>query len=215
MAHHASLGDPLSDPDYIFDSGKKFQSWVGCFLFHLLQPRTWLNSMAGHLFKIKRPSWDLFYLMAWWLTLHAALWVCFGSRVCVSFFVLWMLSRASFFYLITTFREMSDHFGRPAGSVVSFTRDITIHGFGLKWIIHPHNNGYHLTHHILPSVPYYRLHLAQKEFAKLEFYAGKALRCDGYLFGKTAIVREWKTQVASGTLAPSGHTQAIKGLLNN
>ncbi len=33
---------------------------------------------------------------------------------------------------------------------------VTVRG-PARWLVHPRNNGYHLTHHLLPAVPYYRL----------------------------------------------------------
>ncbi|TDV01392.1 fatty acid desaturase [Paraburkholderia caballeronis] len=84
---------------------------------------------------------------------------------------------------------MCDHFALRPGGVYSFTRDTVIprcwRGF-----IHPHNNGYHLSHHLVPKVPYYRLPEAQKLLSRLPSYAQKAVVCESYFSGISAVVRQ-------------------------
>ena len=64
------------------------------------------------------------------------------------------------FHGITVFREISDHVGLQPGSVLGFTRN-SPHKPVLSFFLHPHENNYHLTHHLAPSLPWYqqlRLH---------------------------------------------------------
>ncbi len=86
---------------------------------------------------------------------------------------------------------MCDHFGlRPSG-ILSFTRDMVCHGFW-RVLIHPRNNGYHLTHHLLPAVPYYRLPQAQRLFQQMPAYRDHATVCQAYFEGATAVTRDWQ-----------------------
>jgi fatty acid desaturase len=83
---------------------------------------------------------------------------------------------------------MCDHFGREPGGIFQFSRDITARGV-LRYIVHPKNNGYHLTHHLLPTVPYYHLPAAHQALLKLAVFRQHACICTSYLFGKQAVVR--------------------------
>ena len=85
---------------------------------------------------------------------------------------------------------MCDHFGLCPGGVLGFTRDMT--GFSMaRRFIHPRNNGYHLTHHLLPAVPYYRLPEAQRMLSKMTSYPDEQVR-QSYVFGPGAVTLDWQ-----------------------
>ena len=129
--------------------------------------------------------------MGWWTVALAALNAWAGSEFTTAFVLLWLAARATVFHAITTFREMCDHFGlRPAG-ILTFTRDMVCHGVW-RALIHPRNNGYHLTHHLLPAVPYYRLPQAQRLFQRMPAYRDHATVCHAYFAGATAVTRAWQ-----------------------
>jgi fatty acid desaturase len=104
-----------------------------------------------------------------------------------------MLARATAFHAITTFREMCDHYGLAEGGVISFSRDILKNSAWYS-LVHPHNNGYHLTHHLLPAVPYYKLPQAQGLFATMPTYQEQCHVCDSYVFGRTPAVLRWSSE---------------------
>ena len=91
------------------------------------------------------------------------------------------------FHLILVFREMCDHFGQT-----HLTRDVLGNRLWAA-LIHPHNNGYHLTHHLMPSVPYYRLPAAQRLFSSLPIYGTRGRALSSYLRGKASVVAGWQT----------------------
>jgi fatty acid desaturase len=104
---------------------------------------------------------------------------------------MWLLARATSFHLITTLREMCDHHGLQPGGVFTFTRDVVGHRL-LRAVIHPRHNGYHLTHHLLPAVPYYRLPQAHALLRDLPIVRSRGHVCDAYLVGAGAVVRAWE-----------------------
>ena len=152
---------------------------------------TWKGSLAGHLVAREVGFASRLFIMGWWTVALAALNAWAGSEFTTAFVLLWLAARATVFHAITTFREMCDHFGlRPAG-ILTFTRDMVCHGVW-RALIHPRNNGYHLTHHLLPAVPYYRLPQAQRLFQRMPAYRDHATVCHAYFAGATAVTRAWQ-----------------------
>ena len=119
------------------------------------------------------------------------MWAMAGSTFTTVFLVLWLLARATVFHLITTFREMCDHFGLQPGGVFTFTRDMACHG-AWRTLIHPRNNGYHLTHHLLPAVPYYRLPEAHRLLQHQQVFHESAKVCSAYFSGAEPVTRAWQ-----------------------
>lgn len=189
--HHLQLGSK-ADPDKLDRPGTG--TWSRHYRTHLLCARLWWGSVVGHLGSASVSLWGKLYIVAWWIAVCSLLAVLAGQTYVVAFVALWMLARATAFHAITTFREMCDHYGLVEGGVLSFTRDIlkTSCWYGL---VHPRNNGYHLTHHLLPAVPYYNLPQAQRLFASTLTYREQGHVCDSYLFGQTPAVRRWATEI--------------------
>ncbi|PRX92088.1 fatty acid desaturase [Paraburkholderia sp. BL25I1N1] len=192
--HHAWLGDPRLDPDYIAVRPDPGYSWCKPFLKVLLTPTAWLGSTFGHL-HVSRLTWlQRCGIIGWWAALLGAVTLAWGVHAAERFLCVWMLSRATVFHSITTFRELCDHFGRQQGGVFSYTRDVSSHSLW-RWVIHPRNNGYHLTHHLMPSIPYHRLPHAQRSLLELPPFARVARVCHAYFRGPDAVVREWEIVV--------------------
>ena len=74
------------------------------------------------------------------------------------------------------------------GGIFSFTRDIAT-ASSLRWLIHPYNNGYHLTHHLLPAVPYYNLARAHARCLDTPSFCKHALICDSYFGNERSVIR--------------------------
>ena len=186
LAHHMNLGDPQFDPDYMESAGTNRNCWRETFRANLINPGLWGNTLAGDFAK-PLATGKLLYIVLWWSGLLACIALTSDWQTAGVFLALWMSARATVFFLITLFREMCDHFGRTSGGVFQFSRDITASGV-LRYIIHPHNNGYHLTHHLLPTVPYYHLPVTHKALLKLPEFQQQACICTSYLFGKKSVV---------------------------
>ncbi|PTB17558.1 fatty acid desaturase [Trinickia symbiotica] len=189
--HHAWLGDPRFDPDYIAVRPEPGESWYKPFFKVSLTLPAWLASTFGHV-RLLRLTWlQLCGIIAWWAAILGAITLAWGAHVAGHFVCFWMLARATVFHVITTFRELCDHFGLRPGGIFHYTRDVSSDSLW-RWIIHPRNNGYHLTHHLIPSIPYHRLAHAHRALLALPAFAGAARVCHTYFRGPEAVVREWE-----------------------
>lgn len=191
--HHLALGNVASDPDFLPIPDRPPRHWAASFARHLMSWPAWLGSFAGHLAAREVGCASKLFIIGWWGVALTLLVAAAGVEFTAAFAVLWLLARATIFHMITTFREMCDHFGLCPGGVFSFTRDMPCHGFW-RQLIHPRNNGYHLTHHLLPAVPYYRLPEAQRLFGQMPAYQAKARVCHAYFAGDDAVTRDWQAE---------------------
>lgn len=187
--HHLHLGDPEKDPDYLATHASFATTWVRNFVTHAFCIRTWWSSLAGHL-GAGVPVRSVFCIAGWWVLLCSLMSALFGIAFTVSFLVLWLLARATAFHLITVFREMCDHYGLKPQGVISFTRDIVQHNL---WSVffHPRNNGYHLTHHLLPATPYYNLPEVQRLISAMPMYQAFDNVFTSYAAGTKSVAAGW------------------------
>jgi fatty acid desaturase len=186
--HHAMLGMPAHDPDYIGPGTVRFPDWPGTYCRLLLSRRSWLASLFGHLSDRNVSAIRRLMLVAWWIAVWSLLASIAGVRYAEVFIASWYLAKATGFHAITVLREMCDHYGLHPGGIYSFTRDIVVRR-PWRWLVHPHNNGYHLTHHLMPSVPYYRLPAAWQAVSQLPSYRSRSIVCTAYFWGRGAVVR--------------------------
>lgn len=189
--HHQGLGDPATDPDVIAPrSGER--SWLGAYLTNLLEARSWMGSLLGDLRSGAVKPEEKVFILGWWCAVMACLVALFGPEFAVFFLLLWLGARATSFHAITTFREMCDHVGLRPGGIFSYTRDVTATG-PMRWLVHPRNNGYHLTHHLMPAVPYYRLPMAHRMFREMPTFKLRGLVCPAYVATGRGVVTAWST----------------------
>ncbi len=189
--HHLDLGRAGGDPDLIPIPTRKAASWTRSLATNALQWPAFAGSAFGHLVD-RAVSWPKrLYIVAWWAAVCALLVTAAGPTAISEAMAVWMLARVTTFHVITTYREMCDHHGLMPGGVFSFTRDLPAAG-PWSWLIHPRNNAYHLTHHLLPAIPYYRLPAAQRLFATLPPYRSRARVCRSYFSGDSPVVSEWQ-----------------------
>lgn len=193
--HHLDLGGQGADPDLIPIPAQKATSWIAAVAANTLSLRAILGSTFGHLLDPGAPTAGRLYIVGWWSVLLGVLVVAVGPGPAAAMLALWLAARATAFHVITTFREMCDHHGLSPGGVFSFTRDIKAAGL---WsvLFHPRNNAYHLTHHLLPAIPYYRLPEAQRLFSTLPDYRERARVCDAYFVGPAQAVASWQRSPA-------------------
>lgn len=191
--HHAWLGDSRRDPDYIASEHEGgMRPWWKYYLRVLFSWKTWMGSVFGHLYASAATPLQCAAILFWWVAFLTTIALAAGSGYAITLLAIWIIARATSFHLVTTFREMSDHFGLPPGGIFSFTRDVSASGLW-SLVIHPRSNGYHLTHHLIPSIPYHRLATAHGIFRTLPGFAGLASISDAYFCGHGAIVRSWTT----------------------
>lgn len=189
LRHHLQLGTE-GDPDRLHRPPAG--SWQRHYLRHLLSLRTWWGSLAGHLGDRGVDGLAKLYILGWWALVCTTVVALAGESAAAVLIGLCLLSRATAFHAITVFREMCDHYGLPQGGVIRYTRDICRNGIW-RQLVHPRNNGCHLTHHLLPAVPYYRLPEAQQMFARTPTYRERCHVCDSYVLGHTPAVSRWSS----------------------
>jgi len=194
--HHLELGRKQGDPDLIPGQDHLPSFWVVSYARCLLSWPTWLGSLGGHLLAKEVTLRSRAFIMGWWASFVGGLVMLGGGDFALAFVALWLLSRATLFHCITTFREMCDHFGLQPGGVFGFTRDMVCHG-PWRWTIHPRNNGYHLTHHLLPAVPYYRLPEAHTLLSQLTLFENRSHICRAYFGSADAVTTEWQSRAAT------------------
>ena len=185
--HHRMLGVAGADPDLIHAAVGPANPWFGTFRATLLERGNWGSALLGNLLHPRLPASRRAGIALWWSTLLLLLAVGAGADVALLFPALWFGARISTYHAISVFRELCDHFGLQPGGILSFTRDIHTTS-PLRWLIHPRNDGYHLTHHLMPAVPYHRLPQAHAMFRGTALYRDRGCVCDGYFFGPRAVI---------------------------
>lgn len=191
--HHRMLGDAGGDPDYLPPLRSPANCWWTSYSRFVFCWPAWKGSLLGHLVSPAVSARSKVYIACWWAAVAGGSFWAGGTQIAVEVMVLWLLSRATFFHLITTFREMCDHFGMKPGGILSFTRDV-IGSTPWRWIIHPRNNGYHLTHHLAPAVPYYLLPKAHRLFREMSLFQTHGTVCARYFSGAGAVTGAWQTK---------------------
>jgi fatty acid desaturase len=189
--HHQRLGQAGVDPDFIVPPAAFPSHWWARYLACASSPTGWWGSVWGHLVHSEASAASRCVIVLWWSVALGLIAVLAGPSVAWHVIGLWLLARATFFHLISTIREMCDHHGLQSGGVFSFTRDVVGHPL-LRVLIHPRHNGYHLTHHLLPAVPYYRLPQAHALLHDLPLFRSRGHVCNTYLVGADAVVRAWE-----------------------
>ncbi|MDR8105036.1 fatty acid desaturase [Burkholderia cenocepacia] len=189
--HHAWLGEPARDPDFIPRLASMSDRWLHAYLRSLANPTAWVGSLLGHLPSKCLSTRETLSIFVWWGIYESALGVFVGVRFALLFFSLWMVAKGTVFHAITTFREMTDHYGLKPPGIFRYTRDVPDHGL-VSMLLHPHHNGYHLTHHLLPHVPYYHLPTVHRLLRQIPFFERQAIVCEAYLNSSPSAVDGWE-----------------------
>lgn len=187
--HHAWLGDPQRDPDLLPSIAHEGDEWHHVYMRYLVGFPILRGSLAGHLIGGKLTRCQRLWILAWWV----AVMFCLAEanlRFAALFVSLWLGARITVFHAITTFREMTDHYGLKPGGIFSFTREIPGHGL-LSALVHPHHNGYHLTHHLFPMVPYHQLPKLHRHLMELAEFRSRASICRTYLDRSSSGILSW------------------------
>lgn len=134
------------------------------------------------------PRW--LAIIRWWTAFESVLCLVDGRNFDLLFLTIWVVAKATVFHAITTFREMNDHYGPESGGIFRHTRETPNLGL-MSVLLDPHHNGYHLTHHSFPHVPYYNLPRMHSRLREIPAFNQLAIVCDDYVKEPNACVDGW------------------------
>ncbi|KZZ92895.1 Fatty acid desaturase, type 1 [Moelleriella libera RCEF 2490] len=200
-AHHWYLGT-AEDPDHgdgndtslrHYRNGVyEHQSFPSLVVYDMLDFKLFRQHVIGSFFDAP------LFLTVWWatvsfLTLYLqpanSNWTFAGSSRISSFVVLFHLSRCTFTYAFYVLREIVDHSGLPQDSVLAFTRSSPANNWFQRFL-QPHDDNYHLLHHLLPRVPMSKLREADDWLMQHNAEYAEANHYDTYLDGKNALFKQ-------------------------
>ncbi len=87
--------------------------------------------------------------------------------------LLWVLPLFTILAVILRIRSISEHFGLAATNELNSSRNLK-GTFVERFLLAPHNIGYHLDHHLYPSVPFYNLPQLHRQLMTNPRYANQA-----------------------------------------
>ncbi|KAL8719513.1 MAG: hypothetical protein Q9225_003480 [Loekoesia sp. 1 TL-2023] len=167
-AHHHYLGT-AADPDHGLNNetslkhyreGKVVtnQSIFSVFLYDLFDFQLWYQGAIGSFTSAP------FFLTIWWTIVAILTGFLEPSRttpisIGTTFLFLFHFTRLTLSHIIYVLRETIDHSGLSPSSILDFTRSSPCCNIFQKFL-QPHDDNYHLLHHLLPRIPMTRLHEA-------------------------------------------------------
>lgn len=95
------------------------------------------------------------------------------------FLLFWVVPLFTWAKLVMRLRSIAEHFATPSDHVYNRSRT-TLEGWFDRWFVAPHHIGYHLEHHLYPSVPFHRLPALHRRLMEHESYRASAHLTRGY-----------------------------------
>ena len=188
LQHHNHLGDEALDTDFLHSEQLLRQGAARIYASQLLAPSNFRTALVGALPALTIA--DRLRVAGWWLFLLVAVSAAAGPAAALAFALTWLAARLSVYHAIISFVIISDHFGLVPGTILGFTRNHPPRG-AIAWLLHPHHNGLHLTHHVLPGLPFHALNRAHGILLGWRPYAA-AEHCGSYFIGADSVLRSWQ-----------------------
>ncbi|HEX4418744.1 MAG TPA: fatty acid desaturase [Kofleriaceae bacterium] len=185
QAHHAYLGIAGMDPDLI-DTRTLALRPLRIYLRRLFDRRCLTSSVLAYLPRMTFAG--RLRCIVFWSSFLLGLYAIGGVRVALVFAASWIISRTTLLHAINVFTELSDHAGRPTGTVLRSTR--TMPPTLLARLFYPYHERHHLAHHLFPRVPTYRLKTLHRLLAGMPAYRA-SMAFDGVSFGHAPLAASW------------------------
>ncbi len=126
-----------------------------------------------------------------WLRLGfylAVLGLCAATGTLAELALYWLVPMLTSFAAIFYLRSVAEHHGNLAYDHTFSNSRTTLPNAWERFVLMPHNVGYHLEHHLYPHVPFYRLPELHRVLMQQPLYAAKAHITRGVVSG---LLREW------------------------
>ena len=189
LLHHKFLGTIL-DPDVKEHKKQGFDDLTGDILTikKLFLISINRNSISYSLFNNFLKNNQKINIFTFWLILVIT--IGFSPLIMIKVIGILLIAKLFFYHPIRVIAEFLDHAGLKTEGLLSYTRTLPIRNF-LSIVLRPHNDHFHLLHHLNPSIPHYSLEKAHKIYLRSKLY-GKGNFYNSYLFGKNTIFKwEW------------------------
>jgi len=190
LAHHLHLNTE-ADPDWVRKAGKrdwKFPKSKRALL--LLLARDFCGGGFVDMLKaivnlrgeksVERAAQTRHYVIGRCLYYAVAAAAIMAAGLWLPVLVLWYLPAFTVLPVILRIRSIAEHFGLEAEHDLNMSRNTTC-PLWERVLLAPHNIGYHLDHHIFPSVPFYNLPRLSSLLMGVPEYAALAHQNDQYL----------------------------------
>lgn len=187
MDHHRWLGDKDKDPDYLryqklgidqlpFTKQKMYLNLLRMFLLVGI-PKYVYGTVANTLLHKDRNN-ELAARIIFLVSIGALISIFFSYTVIVKF---WLVPYFTTFQIIRYLAEISEHGGLYGRSdkEVALARNNT--ATFMSFFIYPHNDNYHLIHHLFPVITHYKMPEAHAIMLRDDEYRA-AHTCHGYFF---------------------------------
>jgi fatty acid desaturase len=121
----------------------------------------------------------------------------------IPYLVLWMVPMLTWLKVVLRMRTIAEHYALDYGHMFRQTRT-TYANLLERIFVAPHNIGYHLDHHLYPSVPFYNLRALHEELLKTEEFRKQAHLTKGY----AQVLRECLSHEANVSTQNTGKAAA-------
>lgn len=106
--------------------------------------------------------------------------VVFTTGLTTEFLLFWIVPFCTSFQVIRYFGEMAEHAGLRPDDPWMATRSWDSSS-PVRWLLAPHNDSYHIAHHLFPLIPHYKLRDAHGLLMRVPEYAS-GHHCDGFFY---------------------------------
>jgi fatty acid desaturase len=193
LQHHVHLGDETLDTDFLHSEKLMKDGIWRIYASQLLSLPNLKTALLGALPSLS--ARDRLRIAAWWACALSLSSAALGLATTACFALVWIAARLTVYHAIISFVIISDHFGLKPGTIMGFTRNHPAGGLA-SWLLHPHSNGLHLTHHLMPGLPFHSLKRANEILLGWHRYAA-AEHCRNYFTGSQSVLRSWCGETTS------------------
>lgn len=192
LAHHKHLNTE-EDPDWVAKLGKRaftfpktkaeFLLMVASYLvlYQGIMDAVWfLKRFGGSAKKQNKKKEPVLPKVIFYIVLFSVLTI---FNLWVYYLLFWIVPYLSTFFMFQYIRSVAEHFGGLIyDDLLTSTRTVKTPLLE-RFIIAPHNVGYHLEHHLYPGVPFYNLPKLHEMLMEQADFQAKAHITQGYTIG--------------------------------